>query len=72
MANHLSALSLPFWMCSMFRYLVGVSGAVVAHSLLQLLISVSRLRRKAAIIPSQNYAWVVYVGDQVKCLILVM
>lgn len=48
-----------------FEYLVGVSGAVVAHSLLQLVISVSRLRRKAAIIPSQNYAWVVYAGDQV-------
>jgi len=59
-------------MCSIFRYLVGVSGAVAAHSLLQLLISVSRLRRKAAIIPSQNYAWVVYAGDQVQCLMLML
>lgn len=52
----------------LYRYLVGVSGAVVAHSLLQLLISASRLRRKALVIPSQRYAWVIYAGDQVKCL----
>lgn len=48
-----------------FEYLVGVSGAVVAHSLLQLLISASRLRRKALVIPSQRYAWVIYAGDQI-------
>ncbi|KAL2939896.1 CASP-like protein 3A1 [Bienertia sinuspersici] len=47
-----------------FEYLVGVSGAVVAHSLLQLLISVSRLRKKVVVIPSRNYAWLIYAGDQ--------
>ncbi|KAL2939889.1 CASP-like protein 3A1, partial [Bienertia sinuspersici] len=48
-----------------FEYLVGVSGAVVAHSLLQLLISVSRLRKKVVVIPSRNYAWLIYAGDQI-------
>ena len=47
------------------RYLVGVSAAVAAHSLLQLGISMSRFRKKAIVIPSQNYAWVIYAGDQV-------
>ncbi|KAF7814234.1 CASP-like protein 3A1 [Senna tora] len=45
-------------------YLVGVSGAVVVHSLLQLLIGTSRLLRKSSVIPSRNYAWLVFAGDQ--------
>ncbi|KAK9666086.1 hypothetical protein RND81_14G159600 [Saponaria officinalis] len=48
-----------------FEYLVGVSAAVAAHSLLQLVLSLSRLRRKTVVIPSQSYAWVIYAGDQV-------
>ncbi|XP_074285343.1 CASP-like protein 3A1 [Silene latifolia] len=48
-----------------FEYLVGVTAAVVAHSFLQLLLSLSRLRKKSVIIPSKNYAWVIYAGDQV-------
>ncbi|XP_057518980.1 CASP-like protein 3A1 [Amaranthus tricolor] len=48
-----------------FEYLVGVSAAVAAHSLLQLGISMSRFRKKAIVIPSQNYAWVIYAGDQI-------
>ncbi|VVA18657.1 PREDICTED: CASP [Prunus dulcis] len=46
-------------------YLVGVSAAVVAHSLLQLVIIVSRLLRKSPLIPSRNHAWLTYAGDQV-------
>lgn len=49
----------------MGRYLVGVSAAVVAHSLLQLVINVSRLLRKSPLIPSRNHAWLTYAGDQV-------
>ncbi|GMH03706.1 hypothetical protein Nepgr_005545 [Nepenthes gracilis] len=48
-----------------FEYLVGVSAAVVAHSLLQLLISLLRLLKKAPSIPSRNYAWLIFAGDQV-------
>ncbi|KAJ6427498.1 hypothetical protein OIU84_022991 [Salix udensis] len=48
-----------------FEYLVGVSAAVAAHSLLQLLISISRLLRKSPGIPSRNHAWLVFAGDQV-------
>ncbi|KAH0982550.1 hypothetical protein GBA52_009727 [Prunus armeniaca] len=48
-----------------FEYLVGVSAAVVAHSLLQLVINVSRLLRKSPLIPSRNHAWLTYAGDQV-------
>ena len=48
------------------RYLVGVSAAVAAHSLLQLLISLSRLQRKVFVVPSPSYAWLLYAGDQVN------
>ncbi|GAB4842286.1 hypothetical protein Ancab_012256 [Ancistrocladus abbreviatus] len=48
-----------------FEYLVGVSGAVVAHSLLQLLLSLLRIRRKAPVIPTRRYAWLIFFGDQV-------
>ncbi|OAY53058.1 CASP-like protein 3A1 [Manihot esculenta] len=48
-----------------FEYLVGVSAAVVAHSSLQLLISLSRLLRKSPLIPSRSHAWLIFAGDQV-------
>ncbi|KAL9387820.1 hypothetical protein Peur_020944 [Populus x canadensis] len=48
-----------------FEYLVGVSAAVAAHSLLQLLISMSRLLRKSPVIPSRSHAWLIFAGDQV-------
>ncbi|KAG6669272.1 CASP-like protein 3A1 [Carya illinoinensis] len=47
-----------------FEYLVGISAAVAAHSLLQLLISASRLLRKTPVIPSRNHAWLIFAGDQ--------
>lgn len=47
-----------------FEYLVGVSAAVIAHSLLQLLISSSRLLRGSSVIPSRNQAWLIFAGDQ--------
>ncbi|KAL9686732.1 hypothetical protein QQ045_031125 [Rhodiola kirilowii] len=48
-----------------FEYLVGVSASVAAHSLLQLLIGLSRLWRKIPIIPSRGHAWLMLAGDQV-------
>ncbi|KAI4355596.1 hypothetical protein L6164_004354 [Bauhinia variegata] len=48
-----------------FEYLVGVTAAVAAHSLLQLLIGASRLLRKSSVIPSRNHAWLIFAGDQV-------
>ncbi|KAK4427950.1 CASP-like protein 3A1 [Sesamum alatum] len=49
-----------------FEYLVGVSAAVALHSLLQLLINVSRMLRKSPpIIPSRNHAWLIFAGDQI-------
>ena len=52
------------------RYLVGVTAAVAAHSLLQLFISVSRLLRKSPVIPSRNHAWLIFAGDQVELFFL--
>ncbi|EXB74562.1 hypothetical protein L484_026259 [Morus notabilis] len=50
----------------LFWYLVGVSAAVAAHSLLQFLISTSRLlRRSSNIVPSRNHAWLIFAADQV-------
>lgn len=40
--------------------------AVAAHSLLQLLISITRLLKKSPVIPSRNYAWLIFAGDQVS------
>ncbi|PIN24187.1 hypothetical protein CDL12_03091 [Handroanthus impetiginosus] len=48
-----------------FEYLVGVSAAVAVHSLLQLLIHVSRMLRKVPVIPSRNHAWLIFAGDQI-------
>ncbi|XP_057967055.1 CASP-like protein 3A1 [Malania oleifera] len=48
-----------------YEYLVGVSVAVAAHSVLQLLICAWKLLRKSPVIPSRNHAWLVFAGDQV-------
>ncbi|OAY36622.1 CASP-like protein 3A1 [Manihot esculenta] len=53
-----------------FEYLVGVSAAVVAYSLLQLLISMSRLLRKSPVIPSRTHAWLIFAGDQVFAYVM--
>ncbi|GFQ00229.1 CASP-like protein 3a1 [Phtheirospermum japonicum] len=47
-----------------FEYLVGVSAAVAVHSLVQLIINVSRMFRKSPIIPSRHHAWLIFAGDQ--------
>jgi len=49
----------------MDRYLVGVCAAVAAHSLLQLLIGISRFLKTSSVIPSTNHAWLIFAGDQV-------
>ncbi|KAM7480483.1 hypothetical protein LguiA_028696 [Lonicera macranthoides] len=51
-----------------FEYLVGVSAAVAVHSVLQLLISVSRLLRKCSVVPSRSHAWLIFAGDQFQML----
>ncbi|KVH97999.1 Uncharacterized protein family UPF0497, trans-membrane plant [Cynara cardunculus var. scolymus] len=48
-----------------FEYLVGVSAAVAVHSLLQLVITTSRMLRKSSAYTSRNHAWLIFVGDQV-------
>ncbi|OVA08549.1 Uncharacterized protein family UPF0497 [Macleaya cordata] len=48
-----------------FEYLVGMSAAVVAHSLLQLILSVVKLIKKTPVIPSRNHAWLIFAGDQI-------
>uniref|UniRef100_A0A7N0TT62 CASP-like protein n=1 Tax=Kalanchoe fedtschenkoi TaxID=63787 RepID=A0A7N0TT62_KALFE len=48
-----------------FEYLVGVSAAVAAHSLVQLLIGLLRLFRRSPLIPSRVHAWLMFAGDQV-------
>ncbi|KAL2493135.1 CASP-like protein 3A1 [Abeliophyllum distichum] len=48
-----------------FKYLVGVSAAVAVHSLLQLLINMSRVLRKSPMIPSRNHVWLVFAADQI-------
>ncbi|KAJ4957942.1 hypothetical protein NE237_025053 [Protea cynaroides] len=47
-----------------FEYLLGMSAAVAAHSLLQLLLSMSKLSKKLPVIPSRNHAWLIFAGDQ--------
>ncbi|XP_058745381.1 CASP-like protein 3A1 [Vicia villosa] len=47
-----------------YEFIVGVSVAVAAHSLLQLLIGTSRFLRTSSVIPSRNHAWVLFAGDQ--------
>ncbi|KAG1367811.1 CASP-like protein 3A1 [Cocos nucifera] len=46
------------------EYLVGISAAVAAHSLLQLLLAIRKLVKKAPVIPSRRHAWVIFAGDQ--------
>ncbi|KAI8018699.1 CASP-like protein 3A1 [Camellia lanceoleosa] len=47
-----------------FVYLVGVSAAAAAHSVVQFLISTSRLLHKSPVIPSRSHAWIIFAGDQ--------
>ncbi|XP_020098449.1 CASP-like protein 3A1 [Ananas comosus] len=47
------------------EYLVGISAAVAAHSLLQLLLSMRKLVKRVPVIPSRSHAWVLFAGDQV-------
>ncbi|KAD6118675.1 hypothetical protein R6Q59_024874 [Mikania micrantha] len=48
-----------------FQYLVGVSAVVAVHSLLQLMMTLSRTLRKASIFSTRNHAWIVFASDQV-------
>lgn len=48
-----------------FEYLVGVCAAAATHSVLQLLISLMRFKNNVPVIPSRNYAWLIFAGDQI-------
>ncbi|KAK1434130.1 hypothetical protein QVD17_11048 [Tagetes erecta] len=48
-----------------FDYLVGVSAAAAAHSLLQLVMTSRMLLNKCSIISSKKHAWLLFAGDQV-------
>ncbi|KAF6164512.1 hypothetical protein GIB67_025338 [Kingdonia uniflora] len=48
-----------------FEYLVGMAAAAAAHSLLQLIISGTKLLKKSHVVPSRKHAWLVFAGDQV-------
>ncbi|XP_068642138.1 CASP-like protein 3A1 [Aristolochia californica] len=47
-----------------FEYLVGISAAVAAHSLLQMILTVRKLLKKAPVIPSRSHGWLIFAGDQ--------
>ncbi|KAM0938304.1 putative casparian strip membrane protein [Dioscorea sansibarensis] len=47
------------------EYLVGISAAVAAHSVLQLALSGRRMLKRAPVIPSRSHAWALFAGDQV-------
>ncbi|XP_076929138.1 CASP-like protein 3A1 [Bidens hawaiensis] len=48
-----------------FDYLVGVSAAAAAHSLLQLIMASRMLIKKSSIISSKKHAWLLFAADQV-------
>ncbi|MQM07740.1 hypothetical protein Taro_040579 [Colocasia esculenta] len=47
-----------------FEFLVGVSVAVAAHSMLQLLVAAARMVRRSPVIASQSHAWIIFACDQ--------
>ncbi|RWR72490.1 CASP-like protein 3A1 [Cinnamomum micranthum f. kanehirae] len=47
------------------EFLVGMSAAVAAHSLLQLVLSTAKLLKKSPVINSRKHAWIIFAGDQV-------
>lgn len=53
-----------------FEYLVGVTAAAAAYSLLQLVIGCSRLLRRSPVIPSRNQAWLIFAGDQILAYVM--
>ncbi|KAI3512596.1 hypothetical protein L1887_19912 [Cichorium endivia] len=48
-----------------FQYVVGISSVVGVHSLVQLVITTSKLLRKSSVFSSRNHAWIIFVADQV-------
>ncbi|XP_071742528.1 CASP-like protein 3A1 [Rutidosis leptorrhynchoides] len=54
-----------------FQYLVGVSSVVGVHSLVQLVMTVSRTLRKTSVFSSRNHAWLILIVDQVFAYVTV-
>ncbi|CAI9267523.1 unnamed protein product [Lactuca saligna] len=48
-----------------FQYVVGVSSVVGVHSLLQLVMTISRMLRKSLVFSSRSHAWLIFASDQV-------
>uniref|UniRef100_A0A1D1Z6J8 CASP-like protein n=1 Tax=Anthurium amnicola TaxID=1678845 RepID=A0A1D1Z6J8_9ARAE len=46
------------------EFLVGVSAAVAAHSLLQLLLAGAKMVKRLPVVTSSNHAWIIFAGDQ--------
>ncbi|KAI4325311.1 hypothetical protein MLD38_030723 [Melastoma candidum] len=56
---------------SSFQYLVGTVAAVAAHTLLQLLIFITRVLRKSPTVSSRNFRWLLFAADQVFAYALI-
>ncbi|CAH1442509.1 unnamed protein product [Lactuca virosa] len=48
-----------------FQYVVGVSSVVGVHSLVQLVMTISRMLRKSLVFSSRSHAWLIFASDQV-------
>jgi hypothetical protein len=55
-----------------FRFLVGMSAASAAYSLAQLFIIVHRAVKKISMVPSRRHLWLLFAGDQVCQLVILM
>jgi hypothetical protein len=54
-----------------FRFLVGMSAATAAYSLLHLLLIAHKAVKKVPVVPSRRQTWLLFAGDQV-CWFLVI
>ncbi|KAJ0986414.1 hypothetical protein J5N97_004770 [Dioscorea zingiberensis] len=54
-----------------FEYLVGISAAVTAYSVMQLLLSGRSVLKKAPVIPSRSQCWALFAGDQVFAYLMI-
>ncbi|KAK0595724.1 hypothetical protein LWI29_009372 [Acer saccharum] len=57
--------------CAVSGYLAVMSAIAAAYSLLQLLITGSRLLKNAPVIPSRRQAWLILAADQIFAYALV-
>ncbi|XP_058084115.1 CASP-like protein 3A1 [Magnolia sinica] len=53
-----------------FEFLVAVSAAVAAHSLIQLALSIVKLINKSLPTPSRRHTWILFAGDQIFAYVM--